>query len=336
MLRLFITFIFFAAGIHVSAQESSNSISSSTLNPEQQAEVNTSKPTAKQWLNYLRQLVTQNNFEARFVVYRAGQDAVPYLWRHALFDDGPDMEQLNLQNGPGKEFIRVGNKVSVFEPDTPPYTVFGDSINGPIPWALLRDQESLYTAYQFIIVGRSRVSGKPAKQIRIVSKDNSRYSYQLWLDEESGMLLKMNMLDSKGVILEQIQMLGFTVTALPHTYFARVNKDKLPRIMSMPTQNELELPWKLDYLPQGMAVISQDTRRLAGSEQEVEHKLFSDGLVDVSVYVEPAQTSLKKDIAFRQGVNTFLSRIVQGVQVTVIGEIPPETADQIATSIQRL
>lgn len=291
--------------------------------------------SAKEWLDRLKELVTNNNFEARFVVYRIGEDAAPYLWRHALMEDGPDMEQLNLQNGPGKEFIRIGDRVSVFEPDTHPYTVYGESITGPIPWALLKNQSKLYQAYQFLLVGRSRVAGKPAKQIRVVSEDGSRYSYQIWLDEESGMLLKMNMTDSQGNVLEQIQMLGFSVTSQPHSYFSKINKEKLPRVMSQPDGIAGNHVWEVGFLPKGMQEVSQETRRLARTNKTVEHHLYSDGLVDVSVYLEPVQASFNKDFALRDGVNTFLSRVVNDTQVTVIGEIPPQTAHAIATSIKR-
>ncbi len=291
--------------------------------------------SAKEWLDRLKELVSNNNFEARFVVYRIGGDAAPYLWRHGLMSDGPDMEQLNLQNGPGKEFIRVGDRISVFEPDTHPYSVFGESINGPIPWALLKNQSRLYDAYQFILVGRSRVAGKPAKQIRVVSEDGSRYSYQIWLDEESGMLLKMNMTDSQGNVLEQIQMLGFSVTSQPHNYFSKVNNEKLPRVMSQPDGIITDNGWEVGYLPKGMQEVSQEIRRLAETNKTVEHHLYSDGLVDVSVYLESVQASFNKDFALRNGVTTFLSRVVNGAQVTVIGEIPPQTAQAIAASVKR-
>lgn len=327
MLRFFSVVLFLSATVfHAVAQ--SNPPSSQVS-----ATVPSSHQTAEELLQQLHNLVTENNFEARFVVLQAGQDAVPYLWRHGRMGNSPDMEQLNLQNGAGKEFIRVGDHVSVFEPDAPPYTVVGNSINGPIPWALLQNEDFLHDAYEFILVGRSRISGQPAKQIRIVSLDNTRYSYQLWLDEKTGMLLKLNMLDNKGVILEQIQMLLFAISEETHPYFTTVNKDRLPRLTAMPPSMPDKHKWMVSYLPAGMKEIKQDTRRLATTGQRVEYRLFSDGLVDVSVYVEPRGESLDTDVAFRHGLSTFLSRSRGDTQVTVIGEIPPETANAIASSV---
>lgn len=61
--------------------------------------------------------------------------------------------------------------------------------------------------------------------------------------------------------------------------------------------------------------------------------MFSDGLVDVSVYVQPAEDALGGDIALRNEVSTFLTLKAGKAQVTILGEIPLQTAKAIATSI---
>lgn len=290
--------------------------------------------TATHWLQRLAKTVSEENFQVSFVVTRMGQETTPYLWRHAVMEDGTSMEQLNLQNGPGQEQIRVANTVSVFEPDSQPYSVNSGAIHGPIPSALLYNPESLKAAYKFVTVGRARVSGRTAQQLRVISRDNSRFSYQMWLDESSGMLLKFNTLDLQGSVLEQIQVTSLSLSQEPHPYFAKVNKASLPQPMATregetPTHN-----WKLSYLPQGMEKVKQDVRRLPNTGQVVEYKMLSDGLVDVSVYVQSARQALGSDVALRHELNTFLSVNNGNVQITVVGEIPLPTATAIAQSIQ--
>ena len=68
-----------------------------------------------------------------------------------------------------------------------------------------------------------------------------------------------------------------------------------------------------------MREIKQDTRRLALTGQIVEYKLFSDGLVDVSVYVQPAEDALGETLALRNEVSTFLTLTDGKAQVTVVG-----------------
>jgi sigma-E factor negative regulatory protein RseB len=289
--------------------------------------------TPVQWLQRLQSLISSANYQVSFVQTTVGKETVPYLWRHGVLDDGTEVEQLNLQNGPGRELIRVDGIVSVFEPDTQPYSIRSRFINGPIPNILLHNPQKLLESYEFVLVGRARVAGRSAQQIRIVSRDNTRFGYQLWLDEESGMLLKLNMLDLQGALLEQIQISAFSVMASPSPYFARINPSSLPEPIMMASSQSRAHGWEVNYLPVGMKEVKRDTRRLALTGQVVEYKMYSDGLVDVSVYVQPIEDALGGDIALRNEVSTFLTLKAGKAQVTVLGEIPLQTAKAIATSI---
>ncbi|MDP2534347.1 MucB/RseB C-terminal domain-containing protein [Alteromonas stellipolaris] len=295
--------------------------------------VNPHPQTTSDWLMQLSEVVKTQNFEVAFVQSRAGRETIPFLWRHGVLEDGTSMEQLNLQNGPGREQIRVNGIVSVFEPDVSPYSLRSEFINGPIPSELLHHPDRLKSGYEFVSVGRARVAGRPAQQIRIVSRDNSRFSYQLWLDEDSGMVLKLNMLDLQGGLLEQIQVTSLKITDAPDDYFARINQASLPKPMALTQKQSRQPNWEVKYLPNGMEEVRGDTRRLALTGQVVEYKMYSDGLVDVSVYVQPAKEALGGDLVLRNDLSTFLTLTDGNTQVTVVGEIPLQTANAIATSL---
>ncbi len=295
--------------------------------------VNPHPQTTSDWLMQLSEVVKTQNFEVAFVQSRAGRETIPFLWRHGVLEDGTSMEQLNLQNGPGREQIRVNGIVSVFEPDVSPYSLRSEFINGPIPSELLHHPDRLKSGYEFVSVGRARVAGRPAQQIRIVSRDNSRFSYQLWLDEDSGMVLKLNMLDLQGGLLEQIQVTSLKITDAPDDYFARINQASLPKPMALTQKQSRQPNWEVKYLPNGMEEVRGDTRRLALTGQVVEYKMYSDGLVDVSVYVQPAKDALGGDLVLRNDLSTFLTLTDGNTQVTVVGEIPLQTANAIATSL---
>lgn len=333
LVRVFLNQLKYAASVVIFA------ISTLSVAQESQPEDSVGEPVVPQvvttwdWLNRMTQVVQNSNFQVAFVQSRAGNETTPYLWRHAVLEDGTHMEQLNLQNGPGQELIRVNDIVSVFEPDVAPYSLRSSIIDGPLPSELLYYPERLKPSYEFVSVGRARVAGRPAQQIRIVSRDNSRFSYQLWLDEASGMPLKLNMLDLQGALLEQIQVTSLMIAEVPHPYFSRINQALLPSPMEIASQPLREHSWEVEYLPVGMKEIRRDIRRLALTGQVVEYKMFSDGLVDVSVYVQPASDAVGSDAALRHELNTFLTLTDGNAQVTVVGEIPLATANAIATSL---
>ena len=65
--------------------------------------------------------------------------------------------------------------------------------------------EQLQDAYNFVLLGKSRISGRAATKIRIVSKDNSRFTYTLWLDAETSLLLQLLTHDANRKLREQLQ-----------------------------------------------------------------------------------------------------------------------------------
>lgn len=314
---------------------------SSQLAAQQEAEnditaVSYPSDTAQAWLAKMSSSVKSLNYTISFVLLRPGVDSEPYVWRHAVNESGQQLEQLNLLNGPGREVVRIGDKVSYFEPNVPPYSLQSNSINGPFPSELFQDPEQLIAGYDFVMVGRSRISGRAAQQIRIVSKDKSRFSLNVWLDQETGLLLKMNMFNNDAQLLEQIQVTGIDVTEEPDPFFAKIEPDMLPDVVNFNPSSQVEPQWIINYVPIGMQIVKRDIRRLSGSRDLVEYVMLSDGLVDVSVYMQDKLNgkSINNLVGTIQS-DTLLTIQHGDMNVTVIGKLPAATANAIAKSVQR-
>lgn len=284
------------------------------------------------WLKKLQHGLRNLNFEISLVVFKPGAESEPYLWQHGIVD-GQEMEHLSLLNGPGREAFRIGQKVSYFEPGSPPYSLTSSFINGPIPLQFFRDPENLENGYDVVLVGRSRVSGLAAQQVRIISKDNNRYSFTAWLDQETGLLLKLDMLDLKGKLIEQMQVTSLQVTEEPHPYFAKIEQDKLPAVTATPAPDDSPHQWKVHWLPAGMEVLKSDVHRLATGDL-VDYLLLSDGLVDVSVFMHKVANGISDSGWTRHQSTTLLSLHNGAIEVTVVGKIPAKTANAIASSIR--
>lgn len=288
--------------------------------------------SAEAWLQKFRDALHDKNFTMSFVVTRGNAETRPYIWRHGIVD-GVSMEHLSQLNGPGGEIFRIGDKVSFFEPNSIPFSLQSSHINGPVPLTFFESPVELSEAYSFVVVGRTRVSGRAAQQIRIVSDDGSRYNTTIWLDQESGLLLKMDVNNAQGDLLEQLQVTSLEVTDAPDEYFDRIEQSKLPEISSLPDNNDLQFSWQLNFIPKGMEVIQKDRRRLVASRDVVEYLMLSDGLVDVSVYISKDEGTGQDGGWLFHGSDTLLSIANGSIMVTVIGKIPPETANRIAASI---
>jgi sigma-E factor negative regulatory protein RseB len=291
--------------------------------------------SAQSWMQRLADIVSDASYEISFVVSSPQRETMPYIWRRATLDSGDVAEQLSLLNGPGFEQIRVNNKVSIFEPGFTPISIRSLVIDGPIPAAFIHHPDILNNGYDVLLMGRNRVTGRMAQQIRVISKDKSRYQYHLWLDEQTGLLLKLNMYDLKGALLEQIQVTQFAINNEIKNTFANLQVEQLPPIAMTPVASEQPLKWTVSYRPIGMQTVAQNLRRISGTGQPAEYLMLSDGLVDVSIYVTETSDSSQEDVSISTNGTSIVSLSDPDgrLQVSVVGEIPLETANKIANSI---
>lgn len=289
---------------------------------------------ANAWLDRLSQTLNQRHFSTAFVVVKNNQ-AEPYHWAHGVNENGEQLEILSLLNGPRKDILRKGEIVSYIEPGLPAYSLATNQVSGPIPAIFRGDIKELAQYYDFVSVGRSRILGRAAQLIRIVSKDPHRLGHWVWLDEESGMLLKMALLTSKGQLLEQVQ---FTYLELPvqmPSQLLQVNEMKLPSLIDIPdANNDLTLSWQVNWMPVGFERKRVNRHRINVIKQPAEFMLYSDGLVDVSVYVTQSTSTQPVSDYVKDGATVVYNHVRNGLEVSVIGKIPTATAKLIAESVQ--
>ncbi len=303
--------------------------------PQTNPSTSQTKPiaSAKQWLERLSQALKNLNFNTSFVVVKNNQ-AEPYHWFHGRDDNNAELEIFATLNGPRRDILRKGSVVSYIEPETAPYSVDSEQISGPIPAILSGDISSIEASYEFISVGRSRVLGRVAQLIRIVAKEQDRFGYWLWLDKDSGLLLKLAIISRKGQLLEQIQFTHLEITDTLSDTLVQLKSADLPPVIDIPSINQdHELSWQVNWLPTGFKQVKANRHRMSATKQPVEFILFNDGLVDVSVYVG-ASRDKQRDVEFvMDGATVVLNQVVNGLEISVVGKIPSNTAKAIADSV---
>jgi len=308
---------------------------------------------AKLSLERLSQSLRQLNFNTSFVVVKNNQ-AEPYHWLHgtadvkssrtneALSEDplsssmakhNVELEILALLNGPRRDILRVGNTVSYIEPEYAPYSIASAQISGPIPTVFGRDISVLANNYDFVSVGKSRVLGRAAQLIRIEPKDAHRYGYWLWLDLDSGLLLKMAVITRKGKLLEQIQFTHLEITDTLSENLKQLHLAELPKIIELSAKSKTDLAWQVNWLPDGFKEVKSDRHRINSTNQPVEFMLFNDGLVDISVYVNPSKDTHRPIEYVNDGATLVLNQVVNNLEVSVVGKIPLATAKDIVNSV---
>ena len=299
---------------------------------------------AKESLERLSQSLRQLNFNTSFVVVKNNQ-AEPYHWLHGIVkaeiednktlnNDEVELEILALLNGPRRDILRINNTVSYIEPEYAPYSISSEQISGPIPTVFGRDISILENNYHFVSVGKNRVLGRAAQLIRIVPIDSHRFGYWVWLDQQSGLLLKLAVITRKGKLLEQIQFTHLEITDSISENLKQLKATELPKVIDLTvTQTDTNLAWQVNWLPNGFEPIKSDRHRMNTSKQAVEFMLFNDGLVDISVYVSPSKVKQRAVEFANDGATLVLNQVINNIEISVVGKIPLETAKKIVNSV---
>jgi sigma-E factor negative regulatory protein RseB len=333
LLSIFVFTVVIMTQVSVAYAQLSDTASASALTVSDLEKEQSQRPLPS--LQQLAIAAQSLNFEMSLIVYRPGNEPVPYVWRRGNLA-GERVEYLNELNGPGAQIIRFGEMVSYFQADTPAYTLAQDYLKGVLPHNLLHNPQAFAAAYDTIYVGRARVAGLAAHQFRIVSKDKSRYNYTLWLDEATSLPIKFTTFTLSGELLESVQVTHLEVTQQAHSSFASIDRETLPAAQHLNPNKDFTLNWTISKLPVGMSEVQRRVTRLAITGELAEHILLSDGLVDVSVYLQPAGDVAQEDVLLRNQSDTFLARVKDDVQVSVVGKIPAQTANTLLQYIRIL
>ncbi|NJD00329.1 sigma-E factor regulatory protein RseB [Candidatus Erwinia dacicola] len=281
-------------------------------------------------LQQMEQASQSLSYELAYInVSRMGIESLRY--RHTAIDNKVFAQLLHM-DGPRREIIQRGNEVSYFEAGLEPFTMTGDHIVDSLPALVYADFQQLAATYDFVSVGRTRIADQLCEVIRIVPRDGTRYGYIVWLDSDTKLPLRVDLLDRDGETLEQYRVVSFAVDEGVRKIMQDLETAKLPPVLSVPSSGAVTFNWKAGWLPAGMKEIAQSRRQLPSLDRPVESCLYSDGLFSFSINVTMADKSSSPQ-QLRTGRRTVQTEVRNNAEITVVGELPPTTAKRIADSV---
>ena len=113
-------------------------------------------------------------------------------------------ERLQSLDGSGREFVRNNDELTCYLPDQHTVLVEPRQDRGPFLGSLPRFGADVDQFYLIESLPASRVLGRAARVIAVNPKDQYRFGYRLWLDENTAMPLKTQLCDAHGQVIEQI------------------------------------------------------------------------------------------------------------------------------------
>lgn len=287
--------------------------------------------SAKKTLEKMANAVNNLNYEIAFV-QTSPSNMDSFRYRH-IKRDNKIYAQLVTLDGDQQEIIQRDNLVSYFQLDSRAFTLNSGSIVDALPAVIRSNFDKLAENYDFIPLGKSRVAGRFVDTIRIVPKDDFRYQYLVFVDEENGLLLRGDMLDRDGKLLDQFRVVTLYIDDRLKGLTEYLSKVSMPPLLNE-TQNAVSsLNWKPSWLPKGFESLRHSQDLFDG--ETIDSTLFSDGLFTFTLYVTKAESQqLNPDQAWKQGEYTLYSEVVGDKEITFIGQLPIATAKRIVQEVK--
>jgi sigma-E factor negative regulatory protein RseB len=288
--------------------------------------------SAEQWLQMVQQAARRLDYSGT-MVYQQGNEVRISRVVH-VFDGRVSHERLQPMDGRPREFIRSADEVKCLIPESRRIVVERRTRSESFP-ALGGATTDVLQHYSVKVAGRERVGGFDCQVLEIQPRQGDRYGYRLWVDRGTGLLLRTQTLSERGEVLEQMAFADVRIGAVDREQL----KPSWPTdgwTIDQPSHRPVDLHeqgWRL-AAPSGFKPLYSVRRPMPNGPAL--QAVYSDGLATLSVFIEQGSPAAKDEPLSNRGPINAYARRVGDATITVVGEIPAETARSVAAGVERI
>ena len=247
-----------------------------------------------------------------------------------------ETERLEVLDGTPREIVRTRDTVRCYLPESPTVKVERRMDARAFPGILPEQISDLSRNYVVTRGERRRVAGYDCDMVVLTPKDDLRYGYQLWADVNTGMLLKARTFNRKGETVEQFTFAQLSIGNVPRERVRARNAAKHWRVedAAVAPADLSRAGWSVGGELPGFRKVTEVTRKL-GEARPVGQMVYSDGMVAVSVFIEPlaGRTEAVRPGLSSMGAFHIYTREVANHVVTVVGETPAASVQRMAQQV---
>jgi len=279
---------------------------------------------ALEWLDKMSRSMQQVSYHG-VVTLQRGDEMQAMAVSHSVAG-GLVTERLTELTGQGAEVVRIDHPLDCVHPGHQLLRLGGRLQAGDCGVAQY---------YRFSMGDGELVAGRRSMRVRIEPRDMYRYGYIMELDNETGLLLKSLTVGRGDEVLEKLQFASLVYS--PDT--AQDDAARLVHKAHHPESDSRTLSvggvspgWTVDWVPDGFTATDVPT-------PISERRTYTDGLAVFSVFLEILSEDIRPgEGVVRSGGTISYTRGMRmsglPVLVTVIGEVPLNTARMVADSIR--
>ncbi len=294
---------------------------------------------ALEWLDRISRSARELPYSGVFV-HQTAEGASTSRIAHLVDKQGVEHEKLELMDGPLTEIIRRNDEMTCYKPESRTVSIDRRATGRFFPSLISGSARSIAENYQVRLGNIERIAGFDCQWVILEPKDAMRYMQKLCAELGTGLLLRAKLVNNRKQLVEQFMFTQLDVSrsvakqSLKSRYEQSQGWQKLYAVASA---KDTDTGWLASNLPAGFRKIMEMTRNLVGRPAPVSHLVYSDGVLNVSVFVESAQNDPNSvtSVLAEDGPTSFAMRSVADHQVTVMGEVPLAAVQTIADGVSR-
>ena len=321
----------------------------------------------------IQEAAARRSYTGTFVVNAAGMISSSRITHFA--DGRNQIERIEALDGQMRRVYRYNEAVHVLWPRTREASIEQREPMPGFPSASLAEGQAGLDRYEVLGPTEDRVAGHGAEVITFRPRDPYRYAQRLWLERQSGLLLRADLLGARGEVIESSAFselhLDVALQAQPLLQeMRRLDGYRVRRPQLVRADLERE-GWALRSPPPGFVVVRCVRRPLRAPERSggtsgstaappsnpslaafaaapppasdaaapvhsLLQAMYSDGLTLVSVFIEPFDPALhRREAPASWGATQALSRRLNDWWITVVGDVPLATLQQFSAGMER-
>jgi sigma-E factor negative regulatory protein RseB len=296
------------------------------------------------WLARIHDAAARSNYVGTFV-NSTGTSVVSSRVGH--FNEGKTtLERVDALDGEQRSMLRINDeertlwpryRVAVIEPVDP---------RASFPALVSGSEKHIPEFYELHVQSPERIAGHDADRLLLKARDDSRFDRVIWADHATGLLLRVDVLE-EGRTLESSGFSDVNIGVKPDAaaIYAELHRGDGYHLVRREVQHtKLEAEgWTMQaaLLPAGFQTLGCVRRALNmtsddAGQPKVLQSIWSDGITHVSLFIEAFQPQRHRSEGLTViGATHTLTRRVNDMWLTAVGDVPPATLDQFMRALER-
>ena len=296
------------------------------------------------WLARIHDAAARSNYVGTFVDSTGTSVAssrVGHYW-----EGKNTLERVDALDGEPRSMLRLNDEVRTIWPRYRVAVIEPVDPRASFPALVSGSENRIPEYYELHVQAPERIAGHDADRLLLKARDDSRFDHVIWADHATGLLLRVDV-QVAGRTLESSGFSDVNIGVKPDAgaIYAEMHRaDGYHVVRPEVTRTKLESEgWSIQasLLPAGFQSLGCVRRAMsvpgdAAVQTKVLQAIWSDGITHVSLFIEPFQPARHRSEGLTViGATHTLTRRVNDMWLTAVGDVPPATLDQFVRAFDR-